>query len=101
MDLAVILVLTLLLAVALFLTALARHRAVAAEAANRKLKIEIRERTRAEDAARTSRQLMQSVADHSPAVIYVKDLDGRYLLINRRYEELFRVRAEEMTGRTD
>jgi PAS domain S-box-containing protein len=39
--------------------------------------------------------------DNSAAVIYVKDLEGRYLLINRRFEELFHVSREAVTGMTD
>lgn len=48
----------------------------------------------------TSR-LLQAILDNSPAVIYVKDALGRYLLINRLYEVLFRVRREELLGKTD
>ncbi len=39
--------------------------------------------------------------DNSFAVIYVKDAQGRYLLINRRYETLFHVRRDTVLGRTD
>ncbi len=31
----------------------------------------------------------------------MKDVDGRYMLINRRYETLFNVKNEEMVGKTD
>jgi len=41
------------------------------------------------------------VADGSLAVIYVKDLEGKYLFVNRRFEELFHVRRDEMAGKTD
>jgi len=34
-------------------------------------------------------------------VIYVKQRDGRYLLINRQYEKLFHVTNEAMQGKTD
>jgi PAS domain S-box-containing protein len=87
MELAVILLLTLLLAIAILLALFARHRARAAR--------------RAENAVRASQQMMQSVADNSPAIIYIKDLEGRYALINRRYEKLFHVTAEEMKSKTD
>jgi len=55
----------------------------------------------AEQALRDSRELMQSIIDNSTAVIFVKDLEGRYLLVNRRYEQLFHVANEAMLGRTD
>jgi PAS domain S-box-containing protein len=48
-----------------------------------------------------SRRLQQSIIDNSTAVIYVKDLDGRYLLVNRRFEELFHVTREAVAGKTD
>ena len=52
-------------------------------------------------ALRESKHLLQSIIDNSAAVIYVKDLEGRYLLINRRYEELFHVKRQEIAGKTD
>jgi len=48
----------------------------------------------------TSRRL-QEILDNTTAVIYVKDRDGRYALINRRYEEIFHVDRTWMCGRTD
>ena len=58
---------------------------------------------------RESRQLLQDIIDNSTALIYVKDLDGRFLLINRRMEELLRSAApsglpagrESVLGKTD
>jgi len=44
---------------------------------------------------------LQAILDHSPAVIYVKDLQGKYLLINRQYEELFHITRELIKGKTD
>ncbi len=49
---------------------------------------------------RASRQL-QDILDNATAVIYVKDLDGRYLLINSHYELLFKVSRQGIVGRTD
>ncbi len=59
------------------------------------------ERQVAEEALRKSRALLQSIIDNSTAIIYVKDLEGRYLLINRRFEELFHVTREAVPGKTD
>src|SRR5688500_10317749 len=44
---------------------------------------------------------LRAILDNSPAVIYVKDTEGRYLLINRRFEELFHVGRTAVLGRTD
>jgi PAS domain S-box-containing protein len=62
---------------------------------------DITERTRSETALRESQQLLQAIVDNSQALVYVKDLDGRYLLINRRFEEIFRLGRESVLGRTD
>jgi PAS domain S-box-containing protein len=50
---------------------------------------------------RDHEQLLQAVVDHSSAVIYVKDLQGRFLLVNRRFAELFHVDPKAAQGRTD
>lgn len=47
-----------------------------------------------------AKRLLQ-VVDNTSAVIYMRDSEGRYLLVNRRYEELFGVRRQEIMGLTD
>ncbi|WP_437982107.1 AAA family ATPase [Sorangium sp. So ce117] len=59
------------------------------------------ERRRAEQAVRDSKELLQSIVDNSTAVISLKNLEGRYLMINRRYAELFHVSEQAIVGRTD
>ena len=44
---------------------------------------------------------LRSLVDNSTTCIYVKDDAGRYLLINRRYEEVFHVLHDDFVGRTD
>ena len=55
----------------------------------------------AERALRQSQGLLQAISDNSSAVIYAKDLRGRYLLVNRRFCEIFHVSNEGMLGKTD
>ena len=43
----------------------------------------------------------QAVLDAAPAPVYAKDAEGRYLFVNRRFEEVLNVRAEDAVGRTD
>ena len=62
---------------------------------------DVTDRKRTEDALRRSQQLLQDVADNTTAVIYVKDTDGRFLFTNRRFEQLFHLRAEQIIGRTN
>jgi PAS domain S-box-containing protein len=42
-----------------------------------------------------------ALLDHTSAVIYMRDADGRYLLVNREYERLFNLRREDIVGLTD
>ncbi len=58
------------------------------------------ERKRVQLACERSEQRLKGILDNSATVISLKDLEGRYLLVNRRYEELFHVRQAELVGRT-
>jgi PAS domain S-box-containing protein len=42
---------------------------------------------------------LQNILDNTTAVIYVKDLEGRYLLANRQFRQLFGV--DDILGKTD
>ncbi len=59
------------------------------------------DRKRAEFARVASEQRLQAILDNSPAVIFLKDLQGRYLLANRRCEELIGLTGANMAGLTD
>src|SRR5207253_6172407 len=52
------------------------------------------ERTRSELARSLRAERLQAILDNSPTVMFLKDLQGRYVFINRRYEELFGVTKE-------
>jgi PAS domain S-box-containing protein len=64
----------------------------------------VRERTaellKANEALRNSQHLLQGILDHSTAMISVKDLQGRYMLVNHGYERLFRANNESLVGKT-
>jgi PAS domain S-box-containing protein len=52
-----------------------------------------------QEALRESQQRLQGILDHSPAIIYVKDLTGRYVLVNRQFEHSFRIDQSAAMGR--
>ncbi|KAB2349079.1 sensor histidine kinase [Actinomadura rudentiformis] len=51
--------------------------------------------------ARADADRLLKVIDNTSAVIYMRDVRGRYLLVNRQYEQLFGVRREDLVGLTD
>lgn len=53
------------------------------------------------DKVKRSEAQLRSVLDNSTSVIYLKDLEGRALLVNKRFEALFGVRMESVVGKTD
>jgi two-component system cell cycle sensor histidine kinase/response regulator CckA len=67
----------------------------------RSLEERVQERKRAEEALSASQRRLQDIIDNSSAVVYVKDLEGRYLLVNRRCQEIFRADKNEVVGKTD
>ena len=48
-----------------------------------------------------SRRDLQAIMDHSPALIWVKDLEGRYMFVNSQCEKVFRVSSDEVVGKKD
>jgi two-component system NtrC family sensor kinase len=58
-------------------------------------------RKEAEEALRESQEELQAILDNSTAVIYIKDAEGRYVLVNRWYETLFNLSREWIIGKTD
>jgi len=62
---------------------------------------EIGERQRAEEALGASDQRLQDILDNTTAVVFVKDLDLRYILVNREYERRHQVRRDQIRGKTD
>jgi PAS domain S-box-containing protein len=57
------------------------------------------EQRRAEQSAKEVSGFFMGLLQHAPTPIYVKALDGRYLLVNRAWEDLFGLRQEAVVGR--
>ena len=66
--------------------------------------LQLHEMTEAEDAQRALRESenrMQEIVDNVHALIYIKRRDGRYLIINRHFEEMFGVSRDDTPDCTD
>src|SRR5437870_537657 len=50
---------------------------------------------------RVGQDQLLALIDNTSVVIYRRDLDGRYMVVNREYERLFHLRREEIVGLTD
>ena len=71
-----------------------KHARDETEAANRRLQQAMRD-------LNESQQLLKAVFDHSPNAIVVKDLEGRFLMTNRRFEQILGIGRSELRGKTD
>src|SRR5262245_46402027 len=56
---------------------------------------------RAEATLRQHERQLQGILDRTPSIVFMKDLDGRYLLVNRQWERIMGVSLEEIKGKTD
>jgi PAS domain S-box-containing protein len=62
---------------------------------------DITERKETQEKLRQNELLLQSLIDHSPFVVFVKDLEGRHVLVNREYEKVLKLPASGIIGKTD
>jgi ammonium transporter len=52
------------------------------------------ERQRSEEAR------LRALVDNMPAYVYLRDLSGRFILVNRQYEEFWGIRDDDVRGKT-
>jgi PAS domain S-box-containing protein len=62
---------------------------------------DIHERKQAQAKLRQSETRLEAFLENSPNLIFVKDRQGRYLYINRGFGKAFRVRGDQIIGKTD
>ena len=48
-----------------------------------------------------NQERLQSILDNATSLMYIKDLDGRYLLVNRQFKEALNVSDNTVIGKTD
>lgn len=51
-------------------------------------------------ALRANEAQLDALIDNTPAIVFMKDLDGRYVLVNRHFARTFELRREELIGKT-
>src|SRR5688572_19192750 len=66
-----------------------------------KITRDLTDRRAAEEQVRQSRARLQAFTDNSPAIMSLKDRDGRYRFANARFLERYALREEQVVGRTD
>ena len=62
---------------------------------------DITRRKRVEDALTQSKEQMQYILDNTTSVIYIKDAQGKYIIVNRQFLDLFHITKEEIIGKTN
>ncbi len=60
-----------------------------------------RARVAAEEALRAQREFLRAVVDLSPNLIFVKDWDGRFVLVNQAVADIYGTTVEALLGKTD
>ena len=54
-----------------------------------------------ERSLRENEKKMNAFFDNSPSLIYIKDLDGNYIVANNRFKDLIGIPSEKIEGKTD
>lgn len=70
------------------------------EERTRDLQHEIEVREKSENALRESEQRLQNVLDYATPVVYMKDLQRRFLLVNHQFVNLFGLTNDQVRGKT-
>ncbi len=66
-----------------------------------RLRDEVLEREAAVAQARISERRLRAILRNTSAIVFIKDLQGRYTLVNERFASLLGASAEDIVGKTD
>jgi PAS domain S-box-containing protein len=62
---------------------------------------DVTEQYKLRQAASRNRKHLQAIMDYSPAIIYVKDVKGRFTFVNKKFEKLHNIERKKMIGFTE
>jgi PAS domain S-box-containing protein len=48
---------------------------------------------------RSEEERFRALVDHMPALVHLRDLDGRFVVVNKEYEDFYGLRSEEIRGK--
>lgn len=65
------------------------------------LKLRFEQRLVAEQKLHATQLQQRDIMDNTPAIVFVKDREGRYLFINRIFEKIFQISNQDIQGKTD
>lgn len=69
--------------------------------ANEKMQNEVNERKRAEIELSESKEFVHAVIDNVPNLIFVKDIKGKFVLVNQALAKIFDTTPANLVGKTD
>ncbi len=62
---------------------------------------EAMDRKRKDEALRTTQEQLRGILDNAPSIIYVKDREGRHVMVNRHFERLLNRPGDQIVGKTN
>ena len=63
--------------------------------------VDITERLNTENEVLTQREYLRQILDTNPSLIFVKEPEGRYLMVNKAFADHYRMTVDELTGKSD
>jgi len=62
---------------------------------------DVTDQKRAVKVVQSTRQQLQDMSDNTPAAVYVKDLEGHYIMVNKQWRERTGILDQDVVGKTD